>query len=116
VHRLFTRALAAHEWTFESNTGATSPRSAGPILVDDADAMQEATRQHLGIAVLPDWNAAEGLRTRELEKVPSGIFRSAAHCRCMPVYPEDALDVAAGLDLSRSADQARRSFTARIGR
>ncbi|TYL86793.1 hypothetical protein FXB38_05930 [Bradyrhizobium cytisi] len=26
--------------------------------VDDADAMQEATIQHLGIAILPDWNAA----------------------------------------------------------
>ena len=86
VHRLFARCRAAHEWTFESEHGRHVAAISGPILVDDADAMQEATMQHLGIAILPDWNAAEGLRSGELEIVLPEY--SIAALPLHAVYPE----------------------------
>ena len=42
--------------------------------------------QHLGIAVLPDWNAAEGLRSGELEIVLPEY--SIAALPLHAVYPE----------------------------
>lgn len=42
--------------------------------------------QHLGIAILPDWNAAEGLRTGELEHVLPDYAIAALPLHA--VYPE----------------------------
>jgi DNA-binding transcriptional LysR family regulator len=83
---VYSRGSRAHEWTFESEHGRHVAAISGPILVDDADAMQEATMQHLGISVLPDWNAAEGLRSGELEIVLPEY--SIAALPLHAVYPE----------------------------
>jgi DNA-binding transcriptional LysR family regulator len=48
--------------------------------------MQEATMQHLGIAILPDWNAADGLRSGELEHVLPDYNIAALPLHA--VYPE----------------------------
>lgn len=42
--------------------------------------------QHLGIAILPDWNAAEGLRSGELEHVLPDY--AIAALPLYAVYPE----------------------------
>ena len=76
----------AHEWTFESEHGRHVAAIGGSILVDDADAMQEATMQHLGIAILPDWNATEGIRSGQLETVLPEY--SIAALPLHAVYPE----------------------------
>ena len=76
----------AHQWAFESEHGRHVASINGPIHVDDADAMQEATMHHLGIAVLPDWNAANGLRSGELEHVLPDYTIAALPLHA--VYPE----------------------------
>lgn len=83
---VYSRVSRAHEWTFESEHGRHVAAIGGSILVDDADAMQEATMQHLGIAILPDWNAAEGLRSGQLETVLPEY--SIAALPLHAVYPE----------------------------
>ena len=83
---VYSRMSRPHEWTFESEHGRHVASVSGPVLVDDADAMQEATMQHLGIAILPDWNAADGLRSGELEHVLPDY--SIAALPLHAVYPE----------------------------
>ena len=48
--------------------------------------MQEAALHHLGLAILPDWNAAEGLRSGELEHVLPDYAIAALPLHA--VYPE----------------------------
>ena len=79
---VYSRDVAGRiEWTFESEHGRHVASISGPILVDDADAMQEATMQHLGIAILPEWNA----RTVFAAASSKTCFRSIRlpRCRCM---------------------------------
>ena len=83
---VYSRILPAQEWTFESEHGRHVAAIGGPILVDDADAMQEAVMQHLGIAILPDWNAADGLRSGELEHLLPDY--AIASLPLHAVYPE----------------------------
>ncbi|WP_426613198.1 LysR substrate-binding domain-containing protein [Bradyrhizobium sp. McL0616] len=83
---VYSRMSPAHQWTFESEHGRHVASITGPIHVDDADAMQEATMQHLGIAILPDWNAADGLRRGELEHVLPDYTIAALPLHA--VYPE----------------------------
>lgn len=66
---VYSRLSPAHDWAFESEHGRHVVSVAGQIRVDDADAMQDVVHRHLGIAVLPDWNAAAGLREGSLETV-----------------------------------------------
>jgi DNA-binding transcriptional LysR family regulator len=40
---------------------------AGSVSVDDADAMEKAVLENLGIAILPAWNAVGPVRRGELE-------------------------------------------------
>ena len=83
---VYSRMSPANQWAFESEHGRHVASINGPIHVDDADAMQEATMQHLGIAILPDWNAADGLRSGELEHVLPDY--SIAALPLHAVYPE----------------------------
>jgi len=83
---VYSRMSPAHQWAFESEHGRHVASINGPIHVDDADAMQEATMQHLGIAILPDWNAADGLRSGELEHVLPDYTIAALPLHA--VYPE----------------------------
>ncbi|MET4802316.1 LysR family transcriptional regulator [Bradyrhizobium sp. LB11.1] len=83
---VYSRISPAHQWAFESEHGRHVASINGPIHVDDADAMQEATMQHLGIAILPDWKAAEGLRSGELEHVLPDYTIAALPLHA--VYPE----------------------------
>jgi DNA-binding transcriptional LysR family regulator len=83
---VYSRMSPAHQWAFESEHGRHVASINGPIHVDDADAMQEATMHHLGIAILPEWNAAEGLRSGELEHVLPDY--SIAALPLHAVYPE----------------------------
>ena len=83
---IYSRLASAHEWTFESENGRHVASIDGPLLVDDADAMEEAVRHHLGIAVLPDWNAADGIRSGQLEYVLPDYSIPALPLHA--VYPE----------------------------
>ena len=83
---VYSRISPAHEWTFESEHGRHVASISGPILVDDADAMQEAVMHHLGIAILPDWNAADCLRSGELEQLLPDYAIAALPLHA--VYPE----------------------------
>ena len=58
----------------------------GPILIDDADAMEEAVLNYLGIAILPEWNAAAGIRTGQLESILPDY--SIASLPLHAVYPD----------------------------
>lgn len=83
---VYSRTSPAHQWVFESEHGRHVATISGPIHVDDADAMQEAALHHLGLAILPDWNAAEGLRSGELEHVLPDYTIAALPLHA--VYPE----------------------------
>lgn len=83
---VYSRLASAQEWTFESEHGRHVVAVDGPLLVDDADAMEEAVRHHLGIAILPDWNAADGIRSGQLEYVLPDY--SIAALPLHAVYPE----------------------------
>ncbi len=82
----YSRLAPAHDWVFDSEHGRHVVPVAGRILVDDADAMQDAVLRHLGIAILPDWTAREGLRTGQLETVLPDY--SVASLPLHAVYPE----------------------------
>ena len=73
-------------WAFESEHGRHVASINGPVLVDDADAMEEAVMQHLGIAVLPEWSAIGGIRSGQLENVPSRLFIATLPLHA--VYPD----------------------------
>jgi len=83
---VYSRMSPAQQWAFDSEHGRHVASINGPIHVDDADAMQEATMHHLGIAILPEWNAAEGLRSGELEHVLPDYTIAALPLHA--VYPE----------------------------
>ncbi len=83
---IYSRLAPANEWTFESENGRHVVAIDGSVLVDDADAMEEAVRHHLGIAILPDWNAADGIRDGQLENVLADY--SIAALPVHAVYPE----------------------------
>jgi DNA-binding transcriptional LysR family regulator len=83
---VYSRISPTHAWAFESEHGRHVVSVSGPILVDDADAMQEAVMHHLGIAILPDWNAADGLRSGEFEHLLSDYAITALPLHA--VYPE----------------------------
>jgi DNA-binding transcriptional LysR family regulator len=83
---IYSRLTAANEWTFESEHGRHVTSIGGPIIVDDADAMEEAVMHHLGIAILPEWNAADGIRSGQLENILPEY--SIAPLPLHAVYPE----------------------------
>lgn len=83
---VYSRISPAGEWCFESEHGRHVVHVQGPVIVDDADAMQDAVLRHLGIAVLPEWNAADGLRSGELEAVLPDY--SVASLPLHAVHPE----------------------------
>jgi DNA-binding transcriptional LysR family regulator len=83
---IYSRLTAANEWTFESEHGRHVTSIGGPIIIDDADAMEEAVMQHLGIAILPEWNAADGIRSGQLENILPEY--SIAPLPLHAVYPE----------------------------
>jgi DNA-binding transcriptional LysR family regulator len=88
AHRciIYSRLSSADEWTFESEHGRHVASISGPLLVDDADAMEEAVMHHLGVAVLPEWNAISGIRSGELENLLPDF--SIAALPLHAVYPE----------------------------
>jgi len=83
---IYSRLSSANEWTFESEHGRHVALINGPLLVDDADAMQEAVIRHLGIAILPNWNVDDGIRSGQLENVLPDY--SVAALPLHVVYPE----------------------------
>jgi DNA-binding transcriptional LysR family regulator len=83
---VYSRLPAAHEWTFESEHGRHVAAIRAPILIDDADAMEDAVRNHLGVAILPEWNAIDGIRKGELEHLLPDY--SAAALPLHAVYPD----------------------------
>ncbi len=88
AHRciVYSRLSSASEWTFESEHGRHVAAISGPLLVDDADAMEEAVLHHLGVAILPEWNAIAGLRSGKLENLLPDFSISALPLHA--VYPE----------------------------
>ncbi len=110
---VYSRLPAASEWIFESEHGRHAVSVSGPLFVDDADAMEEAVMHHLGIAILPDWNAAAGIKCGQLEALlpDYSIGRTAVARR----LSGNGLDVAARPKLSGFAHQTRRSVFSRAG-
>ena len=88
AHRciIYSRLSSADEWTFESEHGRHVASISGPLLVDDADAMEEAVMHHLGVAILPEWNAISGIRSGELQNLLPDF--SIAALPLHAVYPE----------------------------
>jgi DNA-binding transcriptional LysR family regulator len=83
---IYSRMPSASEWIFESEHGRHVASISGPLLVDDADAMQEAVMHHLGIAILPEWSAVAGMRSGRLQNLLSDF--SIAALPLHAVYPE----------------------------
>ena len=83
---VYSRLPASHEWTFESEHGRHVAAIRAPILIDDADAMEEAVRHHLGVAILPEWNAIAGIRSGELEHLLPDYSTAALPLHA--VYPD----------------------------
>lgn len=83
---VYSRSPTANMWAFESEHGRHVASVNGPVLVDDADAMEQAVMQHLGIAVLPEWSAIGGIRSGQLENVLSDY--SLATLPLHAVYPD----------------------------
>jgi DNA-binding transcriptional LysR family regulator len=83
---LYPRLSPANEWAFESEHGRHVVPVKGAILVDDADAMEAAVYHHLGLAILPAWNASEGLHNGQFENVLPEY--SIAALPLHAVYPE----------------------------
>ena len=87
---VYSRLPAANDWIFESEHGRHVASIGGPLLVDDADAMEQAVMHHLGIAILPEWSAVAGIRSGQLQNLLPDF--SIAAFRCTP--SRNALDVA----------------------
>jgi DNA-binding transcriptional LysR family regulator len=83
---VYSRLPASHEWTFESEHGRHVAAIRAPILIDDADAMEEAVRHHLGVAILPEWNAIGGIGSGELEHLLPDYSTAALPLHA--VYPD----------------------------
>lgn len=85
-HQCIIYSRHPQEWAFESEDGRHVVPVKGAVAVDDADAMEEAVRQHLGIAILPDWNAAPRLRGGEFRRLLPDYAISSLPLQA--VYPE----------------------------
>jgi DNA-binding transcriptional LysR family regulator len=83
---VYSRLPAANDWIFESEHGRHVASIGGPLLVDDADAMEQAVMHHLGIAVLPEWSAVAGIRSGQLQNLLPDF--SIAALPLHAVYPE----------------------------
>jgi DNA-binding transcriptional LysR family regulator len=83
---VYPRLSPANEWAFESEHGRHVVPVKGTILVDDADAMETAVRHHLGLAILPAWNAIGGIYSGQLENVLPDY--SIAALPLHAVYPD----------------------------
>src|SRR5712671_1602227 len=83
---VYSRVPAANDWIFESEHGRHVASIGGPLLVDDADAMEGAVMHHLGIAILPEWSAVAGIRSGQLENLLPEF--SIAALPLHAVYPE----------------------------
>jgi DNA-binding transcriptional LysR family regulator len=83
---VYSRRPAAQEWAFESEHGRHVAAIRAPILIDDADAMEDAVRHHLGVAILPEWNAISSIRDGELEHLLPDY--SIAALPLHAVYPD----------------------------
>lgn len=88
AHRciVYSRLSPANKWTFESEQGRHVALIDGTLLVDDADAMEEAVMNHLGVAILPEWNAIDGIRSGRLENLLPDYSITALPLHA--VYPE----------------------------
>jgi DNA-binding transcriptional LysR family regulator len=83
---VYPRLSPANEWAFESEHGRHVVPMKGTIMVDDADAMETAVHHHLGLAILPAWNAVGGIYSGELENVLPDYSIAAVPLHA--VYPE----------------------------
>jgi DNA-binding transcriptional LysR family regulator len=83
---VYSRLPSANEWIFESEHGRHVASISGSVLVDDADAMEQAVMHHLGIAILPEWSALAGIRSGQLENLLPDF--SIAALPLHAVYPE----------------------------
>jgi DNA-binding transcriptional LysR family regulator len=104
---VYSRRPAAHEWTFDSEHGRHVATIHAPLLIDDADAMEAAVRHHLGVAILPEWNAIAGIRSGELENLlPDYAIAALPVHAVYPDMPWMPLRARTFLDLLvRRADQ-----------
>lgn len=82
----YARLAPATQWTFESEHGRHAVTISGAVMVDDADAMKEAVLQHLGIAIVPAWCAADALRRGHMKSLLPDYTVSAMLLHA--VYPE----------------------------
>jgi len=83
---VYSRLASSGKWTFESEHGRHVVAVAGSVIVDDADAMREAVLQHLGIAIMPAWNAARSMQRGQMVALLPDYAVSAMPLHA--VYPE----------------------------
>ena len=82
----YSRLAPANQWAFESEDGRHVVAISGAVTVDDADAMQEAVLEHLGIAVVPAWSAVDCMKRRQMVALLPDY--SIAAMPLHAVYPE----------------------------
>jgi DNA-binding transcriptional LysR family regulator len=82
----YSRAPRHAEWEFESESGRHVVDIAAAVTVDDIDAMREAVLQHLGLAILPAWGAAEAIADGRMRNVLADYAVPASTLHA--VYPE----------------------------
>ncbi|MET0277444.1 MAG: LysR family transcriptional regulator, partial [Pseudorhodoplanes sp.] len=82
----YSRLAPANQWAFESEDGRHAVSVSGAVTVDDADAMQEAVLEHLGIAIVPAWSAVSCLERRKMVALLPDY--SIAAMPLHAVYPE----------------------------
>jgi len=63
---IYSHFAAAGRWTFDSELGRHEVEVTGSVAVDDADTMERAVLEGLGIAVLPAWCAVGAVREGRL--------------------------------------------------
>lgn len=82
----YSRTPRHTEWEFESKSGRHVVDIAAALTVDDIDAMHEAVLQHLGLAILPAWSAADAIADGRMRSVlpDYAVPASTLHA----VYPE----------------------------
>ncbi|MDB5846441.1 MAG: LysR family transcriptional regulator [Rhodoferax sp.] len=74
----YPRGQASNVWSFEPKAGRTKPSArttvpiAGPFAANNSEALRDAARDSLGIALVPDFSAQASLRSGELVEVMPG--------------------------------------------
>lgn len=61
-------------WEFESEHGRHAVDVAGPLRMNDLDAIYDATLSHMGISIVPEWRAADDIQSGKIVTLLDEFF------------------------------------------